>query len=223
MEERVEEAGRRGRAGRSAAVGGRRRPPATSVPRRAGSSPDRRLAAAVLALVTLLATLGCSRPPLEPVRIGSPLPAITLTTLGGDPVDSAQWIGSVTLVNFWATWCAPCRSEIPVLERLSRRGGLRVVGASLDEDGAAAVRPFAQRHGMTYELLVADQAAFERVDGLGVPYTLLLDERGVLRRVFRGPVSEEALADVLAELGVPAATGGAAGQQDDAEGVEEAA
>ena len=73
---------------------------------------------------------------------GEPAPAAAFQTLNGKPATLAQFRGRPLLVNLWATWCAPCLKEMPTLDALAARGGVRVLPVSQDLDGAAKVRPY---------------------------------------------------------------------------------
>jgi cytochrome c biogenesis protein CcmG, thiol:disulfide interchange protein DsbE len=100
------------------------------------------------------------------------------------------------LLNLWATWCKPCREEIPALDRLHREfgsTGLAVVGASLDDEaGSAEVEDFARRLGASYAIWID---AEDRIAGsfrpVGVPTTYLIDRDGVIRWRHVGPVKSD--------------------------------
>src|SRR5215831_17252262 len=85
------------------------------------------------------------------------IPPLTGADLDGRRVDTATLRGKVVLVNFWATWCPPCREEIPDLVALQQKykDKLQIIGISEDEDGPAKVRPFAQQKGMNYPIVMA--------------------------------------------------------------------
>ena len=107
----------------------------------------------------------------------------TLTDVEGRRVRLAEYRGRVVLVNFWATWCAPCKTEIPWLNELHERyrdQGLVVLGVSVD-DAVAKIRPFAQGMKTSYPVLVgAGEDAFRESFGplLGYPTTLLISRAG---------------------------------------------
>jgi thiol-disulfide isomerase/thioredoxin len=129
-------------------------------------------------------------------KLGKPTPAYVATALGGDSVDLAGLRGKVVLLNVWATWCHPCREEIPALQRLyeTRRGeGFEVIGVSVDATGSdAAIRSFADEFGMTYPVW---RDPDERVQSLflavGVPASYLIDREGILRWRRIGIIREE--------------------------------
>jgi cytochrome c biogenesis protein CcmG, thiol:disulfide interchange protein DsbE len=123
------------------------------------------------------------------------------------PVRLADLRGEVVLLNLWATWCKPCRAEIPALEQLHqefRTRGLAVVGASLDADvGREQVADFAQRLGATYAIWMdADDAMAGAFQPLGLPTTFVIDRGGVIRWRHTGPVKADdpSLREVLGEV-----------------------
>ena len=150
-----------------------------------------------LARLALLAALlacrdngeGAARPP----EIGTPAPSYRAVTLAGDSVSLAQSRGRVTLLNVWATWCHPCRDEIPVLQALHERyaaRGLDLVGVSVDARGEQqTIREFADDFGMTYALWHdPDERVQSTFLAVGVPATFLIDREGILRWRHVGPV-----------------------------------
>lgn len=104
-------------------------------------------------------------------------PAFSLTDLSGKTLDLAAYRGRVVLLDFWATWCAPCRTEIPQfidLQNRYRDQGLRIVGISLDDE-AAPVRAFYQQLKMNYPVAIGDAALAERYGGvLGLPLAFVI-------------------------------------------------
>src|SRR5256885_5346260 len=84
-------------------------------------------------------------------------PPFLLRDINGKIVSTADWKGKVVILNFWATWCPPCREEIPELVRLQAqyKDKLQIIGASEDEDGPQKVQQFVQRFGMNYPIVMA--------------------------------------------------------------------
>jgi thiol-disulfide isomerase/thioredoxin len=99
----------------------------------------------------------------------------------GKPVSNADWAGKVVLVNFWATWCPPCREEIPELIELQKQYGdrLQIIGISEDEDSPEKVLKFAQQKGMTYPIVMSTPEVIESYGGVpALPTSFLLDTQG---------------------------------------------
>ena len=153
-----------------------------------------RLSAACLgALPLLVACLGGDGVGARPPEIGTAAPPYRAISLSGDSVSLEQSRGRVVLLNVWATWCHPCREEIPVLQALHARyasRGLELVGVSVDARGEeATVREFAADFGITYPLwLDPDERVQSTFLAVGVPATFLIDRGGVLRWRHVGPV-----------------------------------
>ncbi|HSH45069.1 MAG TPA: TlpA disulfide reductase family protein, partial [Longimicrobiales bacterium] len=127
----------------------------------------------------------------------APLPDITFRNREGHRFRIADFRGQVVLLNIWATWCAPCREEMPDLQTLADRyeaDGLQVVGVSIDQAGARAqVRRFVDRHDIGFAILHDPEGRVSRVFGtVGVPETILIDERGRIHARWTGriPVAE---------------------------------
>lgn len=132
--------------------------------------------------------------------IGKPAPALMRTALDGKPVDLAKLRGKVVLLNFWATWCAPCQVEMPVFvgwQKAYQAQGLQVVGVSMDDD-AGPVRRLTRRLQVNYPVAMGDEklgAAWGNV--LGLPLTFVIDRKGVVRARFQGETDP---AKILAAL-----------------------
>lgn len=152
----------------------------------------------IAALATLLAA--CGGPAHEPLDVGSRAPDFSLPTLDGATFESSGLEGRPAILNFWATWCAPCRTEIPELIELAGAADVTVVGIALDEEGATKVRPFVQEFAISYPVLLGDQEIFQRFDGFVVPHTVVLDSALQVRKVYRGPVTRQMLEEELRAL-----------------------
>jgi thiol-disulfide isomerase/thioredoxin len=130
------------------------------------------------------------------------LPDFTLGDLGGTPRSIRSWPGKSMIVNFWATWCAPCRREIPLLREVQKKHGaegFQVVGVAVDfrED----VVKFAQEIGIDYPVLIGEQDGLEAVQkfgqgSMGFPFTVFTDQQQRIVLFHLGEI-DRAEADIL--------------------------
>jgi thiol-disulfide isomerase/thioredoxin len=129
-------------------------------------------------------------------------PDFTLQTLDGELLTLSGLRGQPVVLNFWATWCPPCRQEIPALEQVSRemRGDVIILGVDVQEN-ADTVKGFIAEFDMTYPVVLdpsAEAAQAYRVRAY--PTTYFIDDSGVIVRVFTGPLNEALLYTRLTEL-----------------------
>jgi thiol-disulfide isomerase/thioredoxin len=135
------------------------------------------------------------------IMMGAHFPDLT-----GERQALGQWAGKVLVVNFWATWCAPCREEIPVFVRMQAehgRHGLQFVGIAIDQ--ADKVRDFAAEFGMNFPVLIGGADAIELARALGnragvLPFTVIIGRDGALVSVKVGAIKEAQLAPVIGPL-----------------------
>jgi thiol-disulfide isomerase/thioredoxin len=153
----------------------------------------RRLAAVTASLVLLLVLAGCSggQAPAKPAALGS-APDFELKDLSGATVKFSDTAGSLRLVNFWATWCAPCREEIPYFKEFETKygpKGFKVVGIAMDDEGLPVVKPFVDELGMNYLVLLGTEEVGERFGGIvGYPTTFLVGRDGTILKKWPGAV-----------------------------------
>jgi thiol-disulfide isomerase/thioredoxin len=140
--------------------------------------------------------------PQSELALGQPRPGFNLPSLDGSRVDAAQFSGRPMLVNFWATWCAPCRREMPVLQAASERhgGSLAVIGIALDDP--EPVSAFVEELGIDYTILVGQDEVLDVQSAWGndvgaMPYTVLVDAEGVVRWRHYGEVTSSELDEAL--------------------------
>jgi thiol-disulfide isomerase/thioredoxin len=134
-----------------------------------------------------------------------------LQDLAGRPHSLADWQGKLVLLNFWATWCPPCRAEIPLFLDVQRRyagRGLQIVGISVDHPEAVA--RFWQEMGIDYPLLIADENTFELMVAYGnrsngLPYSVLIGPDGAIVATKLGPYHRAEL-EALIEPHLPGST-----------------
>jgi thiol-disulfide isomerase/thioredoxin len=154
------------------------------------------------------ATTPVAQPPAaeEPAAAADPipetLPDFTLGDLAGKPTSIRSWPGKSMIVNFWATWCGPCRREIPLLRELQKQHGpegFQIVGVAVDirED----VVKYAQEIGIDYPILIGEQDGLDAVNkfgqgSIGFPFTVFTDNQGRIVLFHLGEIRKEQ-ADVL--------------------------
>ncbi len=133
-----------------------------------------------------------------------PAPDFVLPTLDGGSFQLSEYAGQVVVVNFWATWCAPCRIEIPdLIEMQSELGdqGIQIVGISLDHQGREVVQEFAEEAGFNYPILLDDGEVAEQFGGVyALPTTIIIDKEGMIRRQIPGLVTKQLLTPMLQDL-----------------------
>ena len=127
------------------------------------------------------------------VETSAHTPRYALTALDGSPLSPDALRGRVVLINFWATWCLPCRVEMPLLQRMAERhrdAGLVVVGLSVDRGTGESVRTFLRERGVTYPVAVVGPDVERAFGGVrGYPTSILIDRSGVIRHVVIGPLA----------------------------------
>ncbi|MEM7082266.1 MAG: TlpA disulfide reductase family protein [Pseudomonadota bacterium] len=150
-------------------------------------------------------------PPAKPaVNVDSAaLDALGLATPSGDMRTMNEWQGQPRLVNFWATWCGPCREEMPVLVKAHQdyaERGLAVIGLSMDyPDDTALVQQFADEYGVEFPILMAADhgnalAASFGADNFALPITVFVKADGTVTTIHMGLLSQEEADQELAKL-----------------------
>lgn len=136
----------------------------------------------------------------EDVVVGKTIPDFSLTSLEGKTIDKESLKGEIVVLNFWASWCTPCMSEIPELKEVAANSNAKVIGIALDETGLETVKPFVQAHQINYTVMIGDQDLFQQFNGVGIPYTLVLDRSQKIVKIYRGPTDRESLEADLKEI-----------------------
>lgn len=108
-------------------------------------------------------------------------PSFSLLDLSGNQISLAGYQDKVIVLDLWATWCPPCRVEIPFLVELyeeHKDAGLVVIGIGLDDGGAKVLKPFVEQYGITYPILVGNREVGQRYRVQGIPTTFVIDRNG---------------------------------------------
>jgi thiol-disulfide isomerase/thioredoxin len=132
--------------------------------------------------------------------------SMELATLSGQKSKIADWKGKVIVVNFWATWCSPCREEIPALVRTQQKlgvQGVQIVGIAIDQ--LERVKPFSEQIGINYPVLLAETEGLELARAAGnevgaLPFTVVIDRQGKIVKGELGGVTEEKLEKLVRPL-----------------------
>lgn len=131
-------------------------------------------------------------------------PDFELTALSGDSISLEALRGRVVLVNFWATWCPPCRIEMPGFQRVYERKrdeGFTIVGISTDALGSARVTAFLRERGITYPVAMANRTVARDFGGANtLPTSFLIDREGRIRHEVRGIFASVALSRAVDQL-----------------------
>jgi peroxiredoxin len=150
---------------------------------------------------------GTQKPALFELKsaAGKPTPAFSLKDADGRVVRAADYKGKVVLLDFWATWCGPCKLEIPWFidfERQFKDQGFAVLGVSMDEDGWTAIKPYVQNMKMNYRVLLGNDDVSTAYGGLdALPTTLLIDRQGKIASVHEGvTMGKEEFKDAIVRL-----------------------
>lgn len=141
----------------------------------------------------------------QALTVGTPAPQLELPALDGATVRLSDLRGRPVLLNFWASWCAPCRSEMPALQQVANdyaASGLVVIGVNQLED-EATVRQFVTEFGLTFTIaLDRDGQASQAWRVYGIPQTYLIGPDGIIRKAWVGPLTYDSVIRALTDLGL---------------------
>jgi peroxiredoxin len=156
-------------------------------------------------VASLAILLGAAPPAIAAVNPGAPAPAFTLAARDGGKLSLADLKGQVVMINFWATWCGPCRQEMPLLAQLHDKYeplGFTMLGVNVEPDSAAAVA-WLKSVPVTFPILFDTDSAVAGSFGVeGMPSSVLVDRNGQVRYIHRGykPGDEAKYADMIRSL-----------------------
>ena len=169
----------------------------------------RLIAASLTGFVLGWVIYGCSspkpvKPAVKPDAQRHAAPDFALKDADGKTVRLSDYKGKVVLLDFWATWCGPCKMEIPWLmdfERQHKHEGFSVLGVSMDEDGWQAVKPFMSDVGINYRVVMGNDATADEYGGIeALPTTFLIDRDGKIAAVHVGLTSRSEIEHGIEQL-----------------------
>jgi cytochrome c biogenesis protein CcmG/thiol:disulfide interchange protein DsbE len=166
---------------------------------------NRLIAACALTVSTLLCS--CAAPREEASKLaakGKVAPDFALKDVNGKPVNLSEFKGKVVLLNFWATWCGPCKIEIPwfmEFEQKYKDKGFAVIGVAMDDEGWEAVKPYLERQKVNYRVVVGNDKVSESYGGVeSLPTTFVLDRQGKVVSTHIGLVRRSEYQDEIEAL-----------------------
>lgn len=144
--------------------------------------------------------------PVQQLTVPETRPEFTLPDLSGAPRNITEWDGKALLVNFWATWCPPCRKEIPLLKQMQTKygaAGLQVIGIAVDE--TALVQDYAREMQFNYPVLVGQMEAVTvanrfGIDLYGLPFSVLTDRQGRILEIHQGEITPDQVQALVAKM-----------------------
>lgn len=135
---------------------------------------------------------------------GQPAPNFELANLAGQPVQLSDFAGKPVILNFWATWCPPCRKEMPAFEAASEAYGDRLTIIGINHtaaDDPDLVTDFMAEYGITFPVLLDELGLVVKIYGVvGLPTTVFIDHNGIINEIITGPVDKDLIDQKMTEL-----------------------
>jgi cytochrome c biogenesis protein CcmG/thiol:disulfide interchange protein DsbE len=148
--------------------------------------------ACVILIVFLREERGSIPKSTKPLQLGLEVPDFTFRNIDGKEVSLSGQRGKVVLVNVWATWCPPCRQEMPSMQRLYEKfkdQNFEILAVSIDSEGGETVAPFMRKMNLTFPALLDREETIRPLYGItGVPESFVIDKKGILVKKIIGPI-----------------------------------
>jgi peroxiredoxin len=157
----------------------------------------------VVAVIVLAVLIGCTRSDERSTGASGDAPNFKLRDLNGKTVQLADFKGRPVVLDFWATWCQPCRDSIPGMEKLHQDfagKGLVILAISLDGGASEDVRAFQKEYGMTYTVLMGTEEVAAEYSVRTIPMMVVIDKSGKIRKRYLGAGNEEAIESMVKQL-----------------------
>jgi thiol-disulfide isomerase/thioredoxin len=164
-------------------------------------TPKKIFAASAILIIIAVAQISCTKSATDTLEIGYTAPNFRLRNLDGREVSLDQFKGKVVLLDFWATWCSPCRKTMPLLERLQREfpKNMALLAINLQES-SSVVRDYVREQNIDSEVLLDEDGAVGSAYGAeAIPLQVLIDKEGKLRRIQAG-LGPSTVAQLRAEI-----------------------
>jgi cytochrome c biogenesis protein CcmG/thiol:disulfide interchange protein DsbE len=146
----------------------------------------------IVILITVFTVVWLQSAKYEPLAVGKPAPDFSLADLNDKPYRLSDFRGKVVFLNFWATWCKPCREEMPSMEILNKnfeKDGLVVLAVSIDRVTTSKdIPPFVKGLNLTFPVLIDSWGRTDKpYKRMGVPETFIIDQQGIIQEIIIGP------------------------------------
>ena len=140
------------------------------------------------------------------LKEGQAAPDLQTTTLSGDIVSLNDYRGKKIILNFWTTWCAPCREEMPDMQDYYEEGAetdnveILAVNLTKMDNGIDKVEAFVKDYGLTFPILMDESGSLgDQFQAISIPTTYILDEEGIITKKIMGPMDQEMIAEMMQE------------------------
>jgi peroxiredoxin len=156
-----------------------------------------------VAVIVLAVLLGCTRSDERSTGASGDAPNFKLQDLDGKTVRLSDFKGKPVVLDFWATWCQPCRDSMPGMAKLHKEyadKGLVILSISLDGGAIEDVRDFQKEYGMTYTVLMGTEEAAAEYSVRTIPMMVVIDKSGKIRKRYMGAGNEEAIESMVKQL-----------------------